>query len=292
MTLLDEAKVHLDALGAANRAFMQTYPGDRAARQPVHTVYGGAQLFKAETTPRLGARGARERWTPTAARLGRDVVARAACGCTSATRSPSGWLARAPSTSACGASSSASRSRTSASTSRTASAPAPTPRRTRPRSPPRARWRGACGDGTLPPFVGIRIKSFGEEWKRARRAHARALPRHPARRDRRPPARQLRGHAAQGHGCRAAADAGAPVRAARAPPRPGAGTLRLELMIEMTQALIGADGRSPLPGFLAACEGRCVAAHFGTYDYTASCNVTAAYQTMDHPVVRPRQGHA
>ena len=55
MTLLDEAKVHLDALGAANRAFMQTYPGDRAARQPVHTVYGGAQLFKAETTSRLGA---------------------------------------------------------------------------------------------------------------------------------------------------------------------------------------------------------------------------------------------
>ena len=55
MSLLDDAKVHLDALGAANRAFMQVYPGDRAARQPVHTVYGGAQLFKAETTSRLGA---------------------------------------------------------------------------------------------------------------------------------------------------------------------------------------------------------------------------------------------
>ena len=41
---------HLDALGAANRAFARRYPGDRAARQPVHTVYGGAQLFKAETT--------------------------------------------------------------------------------------------------------------------------------------------------------------------------------------------------------------------------------------------------
>ena len=54
-------------------------------------------------------------------------------------------------------------------------------------------------------------------------------------------------------------------------------------MIEMTQALLGADGRSPLPGFLAACEGRCIGAHFGTYDFTASCNITAAYQTMDHP---------
>ena len=38
-----------------------------------------------------------------------------------------------------------------------------------------------------------------------------------------------------------------------------------------------------LPGFLAACEGRCRGAHFGTYDYTASCNVTAAFQVMDHP---------
>ena len=55
-------------------------------------------------------------------------------------------------------------------------------------------------------------------------------------------------------------------------------------MVEITQAIIGADGRSPLPGFLAACEGRCVGAHFGTYDYTASCNITAAYQVMDHPV--------
>ena len=37
------------------------YPGDRAARQPVHTVYGGAQLFKAETTSRLGEAGAARR---------------------------------------------------------------------------------------------------------------------------------------------------------------------------------------------------------------------------------------
>jgi hypothetical protein len=57
----------------------------------------------------------------------------------------------------------------------------------------------------------------------------------------------------------------------------------MELMIEVTQALLGPDGRSPLPGFLEAAEGRCVAAHFGTYDFTASCNITAAHQTMAHP---------
>jgi hypothetical protein len=32
-----------------------------------------------------------------------------------------------------------------------------------------------------------------------------------------------------------------------------------------------------------ACAGRCRAAHFGTYDYTASCKITAAYQDMLHP---------
>jgi hypothetical protein len=63
-----------------------------------------------------------------------------------------------------------------------------------------------------------------------------------------------------------------------------AGTLRIEIMIEVNQALLAPDGRSPLPGFLAACEGRCTAAHFGTYDFTASCNITAAYQSMAHPM--------
>src|SRR6202022_171489 len=32
-----------------------------------------------------------------------------------------------------------------------------------------------------------------------------------------------------------------------------------------------------------AGAGRCVAAHFGTYDYTASLNITAAHQHMAHP---------
>jgi len=55
----------------------------------------------------------------------------------------------------------------------------------------------------------------------------------------------------------------------------------MEIMIEVTPALLGPDGPSPLLGFLDACEGRCVGAHLGTYDFTASCNITAAYQVMD-----------
>jgi citrate lyase beta subunit len=62
-----------------------------------------------------------------------------------------------------------------------------------------------------------------------------------------------------------------------------AGALKLEMMIETTQSVINARGEINLPLLLAAARGRCVAAHFGTYDYTASCNITAAHQHMLHP---------
>jgi citrate lyase beta subunit len=61
------------------------------------------------------------------------------------------------------------------------------------------------------------------------------------------------------------------------------GSLRFEIMIETTQAILNEKGESTLPSLLHASAGRCVAAHFGTYDYTASCSITAAYQTMAHP---------
>ena len=62
-----------------------------------------------------------------------------------------------------------------------------------------------------------------------------------------------------------------------------AGSLRLELMIETPQSLIARDGRVALPGLVDAAEGRCQAAHFGVYDHTASLQITAAHQTLDHP---------
>jgi citrate lyase beta subunit len=63
-----------------------------------------------------------------------------------------------------------------------------------------------------------------------------------------------------------------------------AGALRLELMVETTQALVGADGTLALPRLLDACEGRCAGAHLGTYDFTAACGITAARQSMLHPL--------
>ena len=62
-----------------------------------------------------------------------------------------------------------------------------------------------------------------------------------------------------------------------------AGALKFEIMIETTQAIINARGESNLPLMLDAARGRCIAAHFGTYDYTASCSITAAHQHMTHP---------
>ncbi len=62
------------------------------------------------------------------------------------------------------------------------------------------------------------------------------------------------------------------------------GVLKMEMMVETTQAIMDYDGTNPLFRFVKAGKGRCIAMHFGTYDYTASCSITARYQEMDHPV--------
>lgn len=62
------------------------------------------------------------------------------------------------------------------------------------------------------------------------------------------------------------------------------GTLKMETMVEATQIIMDDEGRNPLMKIIKAGEGRLIAAHFGTYDYTASCGITAKYQTMAHPV--------
>jgi citrate lyase beta subunit len=63
--------------------------------------------------------------------------------------------------------------------------------------------------------------------------------------------------------------------------RPGA--IQIELMIETTESIFNTKGECALPELAAAARGRCRGAHFGTYDYTAACGITAAHQTMTHP---------
>lgn len=62
------------------------------------------------------------------------------------------------------------------------------------------------------------------------------------------------------------------------------GALRFELQIETTQAILGPDGRATVAGMVHASQGRCTGLHYGTYDYSAACGVTAALQSMAHPV--------
>src|SRR6185503_9812857 len=41
-------------LKPSHEAIARHYPGEAGSRQPVHTVYGGAHLFKSDTTRKLG----------------------------------------------------------------------------------------------------------------------------------------------------------------------------------------------------------------------------------------------
>src|SRR4051795_1183057 len=49
-----EKEILFNSLREANHRFQQIYPGDKPDRQPVHTVYGGANLFKSDTCMKMG----------------------------------------------------------------------------------------------------------------------------------------------------------------------------------------------------------------------------------------------
>lgn len=57
----------------------------------------------------------------------------------------------------------------------------------------------------------------------------------------------------------------------------------IELMVETPEALFDANAKVALPAMIDAGNGRVTGAHFGTYDFTASLGVVAAYQTPTHP---------
>jgi hypothetical protein len=300
-SLVTEAQAALGTLAAANRAFAGRYPGPTPDRQPVHTVYGGAQLFRAETATRLGSLAVEAMKT-----YGRDPVELAlgvgfiddpealsggatelmgqyrANAAALRVQNPKAWLAcavfdrvshklahepvedfRIDFEDGFGARSDAEEDATATAAARETAR--------------------AMQLGTLPPFVGIRIKSFGEEW--AERG-ARTLE-------------IFMGDLLAATGGKLPENFVVTLPKVTIVEQPRtlvrlfellekrhglpAGKLRMELMVELTQALIGPDGRCPLPDLVAACEGRCFGAHLGTYDFTASCNLTAAYQTMRHP---------
>jgi len=58
--------------------------------------------------------------------------------------------------------------------------------------------------------------------------------------------------------------------------------LRFEIQVETTQSIVDAEGRLAIPRFVAAGRGRVSGLHFGTYDYTAGCGLGAAHQHLAH----------
>jgi citrate lyase beta subunit len=62
------------------------------------------------------------------------------------------------------------------------------------------------------------------------------------------------------------------------------GRIGFEIQIETTQSILGADGRATVALMIEAAGGRATSLHYGTFDYSASCGVSAAHQAMDHPV--------
>lgn len=61
------------------------------------------------------------------------------------------------------------------------------------------------------------------------------------------------------------------------------GTIRYEVQVETPQLIVGSGGIAEVARVLHAGDGRITSLHYGTYDYSASLGIAAAYQSMEHP---------
>ena len=61
------------------------------------------------------------------------------------------------------------------------------------------------------------------------------------------------------------------------------GAIGFEIQVETPQSILGPDGSALVARMVHASAGRCTGLHYGTYDYSASCGIAAAYQSMEHP---------
>ena len=264
--------VFVDALDKANLRTASQFPGDSPARQPVHTVYGGAHLFSSDAAQKLGAAALRslQEHAPDAATLADALGFERALAdrihlrlIDKLTREPvedyridfeDGFGNRAD--------------------------------EEEDRYVRDAADEVAAGMAhhVLPPSIGIRIKPLSEELKRrSLRTFDLFLTR-----------------LLEKTGGQLPPNFVVTLPKITSPDQVGAlasacdafeylrditpGVLRFELMIETTQSIVAADGSVALPRLVSEGRGRIVAAHFGTYDYTAACSITAAHQHMLHPV--------
>jgi hypothetical protein len=293
----------LGELRKANMLFMAAYPGEGHARQPVHTMYGGAQIFKADTAAKLGATAlaSLDEYAPNFVEFARALGFE---GSGKFPRSPkeiallTKHLQRDP-----------DRMRMKnrhAWLAFTVYTRVIEKLKSEPVEDFRIDFEDGYGNrpdeeedqhavftakevakgmaaGSLPPFIGIRLKPFTEELKlrgvRTLDIVVSTLLRETGGRLPQNFVVTLPKVAIPEH-VTALADLMDVLESRHGLSR---GALKIELMVETPQSIINSRGKFTLPVLVGAAEGRCIAAHFGVYDYTASCGITAAYQTMAHP---------
>jgi citrate lyase beta subunit len=267
----DELAEPAARLRAANEAFARRYPGEGGARQPVHTVYGGAQLFRHDSTGKLGqvARRALDDYAPDAATLARALGFTDADFAAKVHARVAEKLGREPVEDFRIDFEDGYGNRPDAEEDGHAESVA------------REVARGLA-EGTLPPFLGIRVKTLSEELRgRSIRTLDLFLT----------TLVEATGGVLPPNFVLTLPKVALPEQVEyfaavlqTLEPRLGLahGALRFELMVEVPQAIIGAEGRCMLPELVQAGGGRVTAAHFGTYDYTAAVGVAAAHQHMRH----------
>ena len=259
-----------DRLKQTQDAFTSQYPGESGTRQPVHTVYGGAHLFKSDTTRKLGelAVKALETYAPEPRTFAEAIGLPGKLADTVHPRV---------------------RKKLEREAVEDFRIDFEDGYGIRPDAEEDGHARTAgeecakgLSEGTLPPFIGIRIKTFSAELgPRALRTLDLFLTALVERAGKIPSGFVVTlPKVTTPEQVSVLIDAFEELEAKLSLAR---GALKMEPMIETTQSILDARGESTLPKLLAAARGRCVAAHFGTYDYTASCDITAMYQSMRHP---------
>jgi citrate lyase beta subunit len=258
------------ALREANLAFARRYPGERAERQPVHTLIEGAQRFHAGVARERGAEAlaALDAYASDAATLGRALGIADHPSLDAVVARVREKLAREPVEdyridfeAGYGVRSDEAEDREAA---RVADEIA----------------RGVA-EGSLPSSIGVRVKPLTEELRgRSVRTLTRLITAL-VERDALPA-----GWLVTLPKVTVVAQVEYFVALLGALERSlgiADGALRFEIQVEVPQVILDASGATLLPRLHDAADGRLVGVDFGTYDYTAACGITAAYQRMRHP---------
>jgi hypothetical protein len=299
----DELNAYYGELHDANAAFSAHYPADSSDRQPVHTVYGGANLFKAGFAAKLGevALKTLETYAPNY-----HVFARVLC-LPGAETLPTNTTEIASLTRALETNPEQVREiKQAAWLAFTVYNRVLKKLRTEPIEDNRVDFEDGYGnrpdveedghavaaadevakgmsENLLSPFIGIRVKTFSDECKvRSIRTLDIFLTRLAEKTGGRLPETFIVTLPKVTTPTQVATCAKvlANLEAKLGFPKD---SLRMEIMIETTQSIINHKGENTVPLLVAAAGGRCRSAIFGTYDYTASCNITAAHQSHTHP---------